>query len=137
MCLHLLQPSELHRSLLAQLLRQLVLTHCCRRPPACLPCTSPAAYSITGAAAMQTIARYFGSKPNKEWQLVLVMGAIELFFSQASRAGIVCSATACSCAGGHATRRQGGRVGLRPAAHSIPLLPRPPPAQLPSLEGAC
>lgn len=40
------------------------------------------AYSITGAAAMQTIARYFGSEPNKEWQLVLLMGAIELFFSQ-------------------------------------------------------
>ncbi len=55
--------------------------------PACPHCnpTLPAAYSITGAAAMQTIARYFGSAPNKEWQLVLIMGAIELCFSQARR----------------------------------------------------
>ncbi len=58
-------------------------THCattqqCVGKPLC-----SAAYSITGAVAMKTIANLIGSSLNKEWQLVLVMGALELVFSQA------------------------------------------------------
>lgn len=40
------------------------------------------AYSITGAIAMRTISGYLGTQPTKEWQFVLIMGAIELVFSQ-------------------------------------------------------
>ncbi|KAI3430592.1 hypothetical protein D9Q98_005185 [Chlorella vulgaris] len=43
---------------------------------------SDIAYSITGAVAMQTVANLIGSSFNKEWQLVLIMGAIELVLSQ-------------------------------------------------------
>ena len=43
-----------------------------------------AAYSITGAIAMQTVADLIGSPFRSEWKLVLIMGAFELVFSQAS-----------------------------------------------------
>jgi hypothetical protein len=45
------------------------------------------AYSITGALAMKTIAGYLGTVPDKEYQLVLVMGALELVFSQVGQCG--------------------------------------------------
>ncbi len=41
-----------------------------------------AAYSITGALSMQTVADLIGSGFRSEWELVLVMGAIELVLSQ-------------------------------------------------------
>ncbi|KAL4422904.1 hypothetical protein ABPG75_009101 [Micractinium tetrahymenae] len=43
---------------------------------------SDIAYTITGAIAMQTIAGYLGSQPTKQWQFSLIIGAIELVFSQ-------------------------------------------------------
>ena len=46
------------------------------------PSAPAAAYSITGAIAMQTVANLIGSSFSKEWQLVLVMGAFELVLSQ-------------------------------------------------------
>lgn len=41
-----------------------------------------AAYTITGAIAMQTIASYLHSQPTKQWQFSLILGALELVFSQ-------------------------------------------------------
>ncbi|PSC67024.1 Amino acid permease 2 [Micractinium conductrix] len=40
------------------------------------------AYSITGAIAMGTVAKYLGSEPSATWQLVLLMGGIEVVLSQ-------------------------------------------------------
>ena len=48
-----------------------------------------AAYSITGAIAMQTVADLIGSSFRSEWKLVLIMGAFELVFSQASGCWVV------------------------------------------------
>jgi hypothetical protein len=69
---------------------------------------------------MQTIAQLIGSSFNKEWQLVLIMGAMELVLSQVWHADAV-----------HAA----------PAFHQAPptILPSNPPAQhvapqIPSLE---
>lgn len=46
-----------------------------------LPCV-PAAYSITGAICMQAVANLIGSSFNSTWQLVLLMGVMELVLSQ-------------------------------------------------------
>lgn len=43
---------------------------------------SDIAYTITGAIAMQTIAGYLHSQPTKQWQFSLILGALELVFSQ-------------------------------------------------------
>ena len=48
-----------------------------------------AAYSITGAIAMQTVADLIGSSFRSEWKLVLIMGAFELVLSQASGCWVV------------------------------------------------
>lgn len=93
---------------------------------------------------MQTIARYLGTKPDKEWQLVLIMGALELVFSQVRP--VLC--VLCGFWGSRGMlqqRRRGAKSGQCPRPRGrVPggqltraLLPLPLPApQLPSLEGA-
>lgn len=86
---------------------------------------------------MQTIARYLGTEPTKEWQLVLVMGALELVFSQvrplsAGAAGCTCRRLHACCTAGqrHGHKRQLGCV----TPSSPPAPPRSLPLQFPSLE---
>lgn len=67
----------------------------------CLP-ASPVRRSITGAVSMSTAAQRLGSGFNKQYQMTLLMGAIELAASQARRAA--CPGSQLSalplCAGG-------------------------------------
>jgi hypothetical protein len=97
--------------------------------PASPSAASPVAYSITGALSMQTVADLVGSSFRSEWELVLVMGAMELVLSQV---GLVKPAPAAlprqlaRCLAGHRGAMQPGGGALTSRAVRA--------VQLPSLE---
>lgn len=124
MCLHLLQPSELHRSLLAQLLRQLVLdSSACRRPPA-----HPPAFHISRSLQHHGRGGHADHCPLlwQQAQQGVAAGAGHgrhralLLPGKQSWDCVQCSSVQLC----RMLRHKG--VGLCSTAHSVPLLPRPP-----------
>lgn len=72
-----LLPASLRAPAPASTPRQPVL-----RPPRPAPAPAPTWRSITGSIAMSTAAEKMGSGFTKQWQMTLVLGALEVALSQ-------------------------------------------------------